>query len=49
LEQQGSMLKGRQSSPVFDGPIEVFDGPIEGALDGDAVHLASSLAVEFRG
>src|SRR5262245_19153968 len=49
LEQQGGLLKGRQSSPVFDGPIEV-------ALDGDTVRFsfgaryeASNMSYRFEG
>ena len=49
LEQQGSELRGRQSSSVFEGPVE-------GALDGDAVRFsfgsryeASNLSYRFEG
>jgi len=49
LEQQGSLLKGRQSSPVFEGPVE-------GALDGDTVRFsfgaryeASNMSYRFEG
>ena len=49
LEQQGSSLKGRQSSPVFEGPVE-------GALDGDTVRFsfgaryeASNMSYRFEG
>jgi hypothetical protein len=49
LEQQGIELRGRQSSAVFEGPVE-------GALDGDAVRFsfgsryeASNLSYRFEG
>jgi hypothetical protein len=49
LEQQGSLLKGRQSSPVFEGPVE-------GVLDGDTVRFsfgaryeASNMSYRFEG
>ena len=49
LEQQGHALTGRQTSPVFEGPIE-------GTLDGDSVRFsfgsryeASNLSYRFEG
>jgi hypothetical protein len=49
LEQQGSWLGGRQSSAIFESPVE-------GALDGDAVRFsfsaryeASNLSYRFEG
>jgi len=49
LEQQGSAIRGRQSSPVFESPVE-------GALDGDSVRFsfgaryeASNMSYRFEG